>query len=217
MLQPMHSRMSSRRPCLDLGRQERVRDRWPRGADHVQDPRADLADHGVRRSEPAHAYHRLRRHPLEACDQRLAFGLGREARCRRVQLPAAEHKVPDIGQMVEQRNDLGRLARRDARVADALVNRQAARDGRPACAFLTGVFQDLGQQPRPVGDRPAVGIGALVVPAGQKVMQHAQVVAAVDIDQVVPGGQGPADGQAVPAPQVGYVRRRHHAGLNRVV
>ena len=72
--------------------------------------------------------------------------------------------------MIQQRNDLGRLAAVIADFADSLVNGQAARDRRPARAFLARVLQDLGQQPRPVGDRASVGIGALVVPARQEVM-----------------------------------------------
>jgi hypothetical protein len=187
---------------LDLGRQERVRNRWPGRADHVQQAGPHLAHHGVRRREAPHPHHRFGRQLLEARDQRLALGLGREARCRRVELPGAEDQIPDIGQVIEQRDDLRCFAPRDSGLADPFVDRQAARDGRPARAFLAGVFQDFGQQPRPVGDRSAVGVGALVVAAGQEVVQDAQVVSAVDVDDVVSGRQGAADRQAVPAPQV---------------
>src|SRR6185312_2890487 len=65
---------------LDLGGQERIRDRGPGRADHVQDAGAYLADHGVRRRETTHAYDRLRRELLQARDQRFALGLCREAR-----------------------------------------------------------------------------------------------------------------------------------------
>jgi hypothetical protein len=204
-------------PRLDLGRQERVRNRRPGRADHVQDAGPHLAHHGVRRREPAYPHHRLRRHPLQARDQRLAFGLGREARRGRVQFPAAEDEVPYVGQMIEQRDDLRRFGRRDPGIADSLIDGQAARDGRAARAFLAGVLEDLGQQARPVGDRAAVAVCALVVPARQEVMQDAQVVPAVDVDDVVTRGQGTTDRKAMPAAQVTDVRRRHHAGLNRVV
>ena len=52
-------------------------------------------------------------------------------------------------------------------------------------AFLACVLQDLAQQARAVLHRAAVGIGAVVIPRRQEVMQHAQVVPGVDVDEVV--------------------------------
>src|ERR1700750_675947 len=60
---------------LDLGGEERVRDRGSGRTDHVQDAGAHLVHHGVRRRETTHAYDRLRRQLLQARDQRFAFGL----------------------------------------------------------------------------------------------------------------------------------------------
>ena len=59
MLQPMHSRISSKRPSSIFVGQERVGDRRARRADDVEQPGADRFDHHVGVREPADADDRL--------------------------------------------------------------------------------------------------------------------------------------------------------------
>ena len=83
--------------------------------------------------------------------------------------------------------------------------------------YLAGVLEDLAQQAGPVLDAAAVLVGAVVVAPGQEVVQAADGVSGVDVDDVVFGLQGPADRLAVPVPHVGDVGLGHLAGLHRVV
>ena len=82
---------------------------------------------------------------------------------------------------------------------------------------LAGVLEDLAQQPGAVLDAAAVLVGAVVVAPGQEVVQTADGVAGVDVDDVVVGLQRAADRLAVPVPHVGDVGLGHLAGLDRVV
>src|SRR5581483_4482 len=74
---------------LDLAGQERIGDRRPGRPDQVEYAAPDLADHGVRRGEPADADHGLGGELLEPADELLLRGLGLEPGRARVVLPAA--------------------------------------------------------------------------------------------------------------------------------
>ena len=83
-------------PFLDLLRQERVGNRGPRRADHVEHAALDLRDHGVRRGEAPDADHRLGGQRLHEGDELLLVALLREARRVGIVFPVADVDVPQI-------------------------------------------------------------------------------------------------------------------------
>ena len=107
---------------LDLPRQERIGDRGARGADQVEHPVADEPHHRVRRGEAADADDRLRGQLLDAAEVRLLPSSPRRSGRCRVVLPAADHHVPEIGQLADEADDLLDLAPLEPVLAEQLVD-----------------------------------------------------------------------------------------------
>ena len=105
----------------------------------------------------------------------------------------------------------------DALIAEQLVDRDPACHRGFAVAHLAGVLEDLAQQADPVLDAAAVLVGAVVVAPRQEVVQAADGVTGVDVDDVVLGLQGAANRFAMPVPHVRDVSLGHFAGLDGVV
>ena len=148
-----------------------------------------MPDHGVGRSEAAYADNRLGGELLESGDVRFLLGLGAEARGDRVVLPASEHEVPEVGVLADQSEDVFHLAAGDAAVAEQFVDRDAACDSGFPVGDLPGVLEDLADESNAVLEAAAVLVGAIVVPARQEVVQTADCVSRVDVDDVVAGFQ----------------------------
>ena len=119
--------------------------------------------------------------------------------------------------LAEHADDVLDLGAGDALVAEEFVHGDAAGHGGLAVAHLAGVLEDFAQQAGAVLDAAAVLVGAVVVAPRQEVVQAADGVPGVDVDDVVFGLHRPADRLAVPVPQVGDVGLGHLAGLHRVV
>ena len=175
--------------AFDLVGHEGIRDRRSSGADEVQDARLHVAHHGVGRGEAAHSDDGLGGELLESGDVRFLLGLGAEARGDRVVLPASEHEVPEVGMLADQAEDVFHLAAGDAVVAEQFVDRDAARDSGFAVGDLAGVLEDLADEADTVLEAAAVLVGAVVVSARQEVVQTADRVSRVDVDDVVAGFQ----------------------------
>ena len=148
---------------FDLPWQERIGDRRPGGPDQVEHPLANQAHHRVGRRQPADADDRLRREGFQAAEVPLLPRLAAEARGERVVLPHADHHVPDVGQLADQREQLLDLAALDAFGADQLVHDDPAGDGGPAVDLGERVLEHLAQEPRAVGEAAAVLVVAVVV------------------------------------------------------
>ena len=117
MLQPMHSRIVSSLPSRILfgrngsaieGRAAPMRSRMPR---------LHLADHHVRRGEPADADDGLAGQLLQPGDVLLLLAFRAEPGGDGVFLPRAHHEVPQVGQLAELAEDLLDVSAAQARVA----------------------------------------------------------------------------------------------------
>ena len=107
--------------------------------------------------------------------------------------------------------------RAEACLAAALFHGDAAGHGGTAVGDLAGVLEDLPQQPHPVAGAAAIGVGALIEARREEMLDAAEGVPGVDVDEVVASPHGPDHCVAVPAAQIGDVLQAHHPGLNRVV
>src|SRR6202030_1787722 len=101
----------------------------------------------VGRGEPTDADDRLRRELLEAAEVRLGPRLLAEARRDRVVLPLADHDVPEVRELADEREDLLELGTLEAVGAEELVDHEAARDRSPAVDLIERVLEDLAQEP----------------------------------------------------------------------
>ena len=201
----------------DLGRQEWVGDGGAGCSDEVDHSLAHHSGHGVGRSEPPDAHHRLGGERLEAGHVLLLAALFSEAGGDAVVLPASHHEVPQVGDLAQLAEHGLDVSPADAGVSDELLRRDPTPHRGGAVHLLNGVDQELAQQAHPVLNAAPVGIGALVVAGREEMVNGAEGVAAVDIDEVESGIQRPPHGLPVPAAQVGDVAKRHGPGLNRVV
>ena len=170
---------------LDLPRQERVGDRGARRADQVEHALLDEADHRVRRREAPDPDDRLRRELLQPGEVRLGPRLLAEARGERVVRPVADHQVPHVGQLADELEERVGLAALDPARAVELVDDDAARDRRAAVAFLQRVLEHLAQEARAVLEHAAVFVRTKVRAPREEVLQRAQPVRRVDVDEVV--------------------------------
>ena len=216
MLQPMHSRMSSRRPSSIFLRQERVGDRGAGGADHVEDAAADLRHHGVGRGEAADADHGLRGQLLHEGDVLFLVALVGEAGGDGVIVPVADVDVPQVRQLGQHRHDVAPFAGAgDAVFAQQLVDGEAHGDGAAVADGLLGVLDDLAQQPHAVLQAAAILVRALVAPLLQEMHGQREVVPGIAIDDVEADLPGAQRGGAMPAAIVADVRLVHGARLHR--
>ena len=117
----------------------------------------------------------------------------------------------------EHSDDVFDLGAGDALVAEQLVDGDAAGDGGLPVNGFDGVFQYFSQQAGPVLQASAVLIRPIVVAPRQEVVQAAEAVAGVDVDDVEVDRQRPADRLEVPVPHVRDVGLGHRAGLHRIV
>ena len=202
---------------LDLQRQERVGDRGTRRADQVDHAIPDQPHHRVRRGQPADADDRLRRELLDPAEVLLRPRLVREARGARVVGPEADHHVPEVGQLADEREQLLDLGALDPLLAEQLVDHDAARDGGATLALGERVLEHLAQQARAVLERPAVLVVPQVVAAGEEVLERREPVRRVDVDEVVAGAQRALHRLPVAAPEVGDVLAAHRPRLHRLV
>ena len=217
MLQPMHSRMSSGRPSsIFLGRNGSAIDGR---AQPMRSTSPFLHDrhHPIGRRVPPDRDHRLRGQTLDAFDEGLVPALGSEARGHRIVLPARQDQIPQIGKLREKSDRVLGLRLLEPVRAEQLVHGNPARNRAGIAHRLAGFDQDLLQQTDPVLERPAVLVGALVVPAGKKMLQKGQGMSGVDVDQVESGAAGAQRRGPVPAPKVPDVALRHRTGLDRIV
>ena len=150
-------------------------------------------------------------------DERLLPALGAEARRLGVVLPGREGDVPEVRELGDVPDHLLRIRPLEALGAEQLVGGDAARHraGVPDC--LAGVDEDLLEQAHAVARRAAVLVATLVVVGGEEVLEGAQAVGGVDVDEVEPGLARPQGRRPVPAPEVAEVALRHRARLHGLV
>ena len=91
--------------------------------------------------------------------------------------------------LADQSEDVFHLAAGDAVVAEQFVDRDPACDSGFPVGDLPGVLEDLADESNAVLEAAAVLVGAIVVPARQEVVQTADCVSRVDVDDVVAGFQ----------------------------
>jgi len=119
--------------------------------------------------------------------------------------------------LTEHSDDVLDLAAGDALVAEQLVDGDAAGDGGPAVDGFDRVLEDFAKQARPVLQASAVFVCPIVVAPRQEVVQAAEAVSRVDVDDVEVDRQGPADRLEMPVAHVCDVGFGHGAGLYRIV
>ena len=203
---------------LDLPGQERIGDRRPRRADHVEHAALDLRDHGVGRGEAADADDGLGGQRLHEGDELLLVALLREARAVGIELPVADVDVPQVRQLGQHRDHVARLAlRRDAVRPHHLVGREPHRDAAGVADRVLGILDHLAEQPHAVLQAAAIFVGAGVAAALQEVHGQRQVMPGIDVDDIVSGLARADRRLAVPAAEVADVLAVHGARLERVV
>ena len=101
--------------------------------------------------------------------------------------------------------------------AAKLVHREATGNGAAVAHRFLGVDQELLEESHAVLERAAVFIGAVIELPGEEVMQEAQPVAGIHIDQVVTRTPGAKRRRLVPAADVADVLLVHGARLDGFV
>ncbi len=188
----------------------------PRRPDHVEHAAPDLADHGVRRGEPADTNDRLGRHLLDEGNIGLLLPLLAEAGGYRVVFPVAQVDVPQVRELGEHFDDFAPLAVcSDALRAHKLVNSQAHGDGTAVADRVLGLLEQLPKQAKPVFKRPAVLVVPLVAAVLKEMHQEGRIVARVNIDYVGAGLLGAQRRFVVPAAELPDIGLVHAAGLGR--
>ena len=189
MLQPMHSRISSRRPSRILAGRNGIGDRRPGGADQIPGAAADDPLHQVGVGDPADPDDRLGSRLADAAGQLELPALREEAAGPGVERPlgdGADVDVPEVDQFVGHADELEPLLEVDAGLG------AAAGDGDPAghrAVRPDGAahpLQRLQPESGPVSQRPAVLVVAPVV-VGRQELAGQVGVGAVDVDDVEPG------------------------------
>ena len=206
-----------RTPLLDLPGEERIGDRRTRAADQIDQALPDDRHHSIGRRVPPDRDHRLRGQALDAFDEGLVSALGSEARGHRIVLPARQDQIPQIGKLGEKSDRVLGLRLLEPVRPEQLVHGNPAGNRAGIAHCLAGVDQHLLEETDAVLERPAVLVGALVVPAGKEVVQKGQGMSGVDVDQVEPGTTGAQRRRPVPAPKVPDVALVHRTRLDRIV
>ena len=183
---------------LDLGGQERVGDRRPRGADHVPDAARDDLRHLVGIREPADADDRLRRRlprprrstgSCQPAGNRLEAPESFDHSSRR-----ADVDVPEIDEVVGEPYELETLVELDAVGAERLDAQPRAAIAQSSPTASRTSLERLEPEAGAVRERAAVLVAALVVVGRQEL--HRQVaVGAVHVDDVEAGRARPPRGR----------------------
>ncbi len=204
-------------PFLDLLRQEGIGDRRARGSDEVQNALFYNPYHAVRRRIAADADHRLGRDGFDEADIGLLVAFFGETSRLAIVRPVGEIDVPKVRKFAERRNDvLPFPLAGDPGRTHQLVHREAHRQRTGVADRLAHIIQNLSEQAEPVLEGAAIFVAAVVMAAGQEVLQHAHVVAGIEIDDVEAGLFGAQRGIAIPAAHVGDVCLVHCARLDRI-
>ena len=202
---------------LDLFRQERIGNRGPRRADHVENALVEQAHHAVDRGIAADADHGLGRQPLHAEDERLLRALLRKARGAAVVFPAGKGHVPEVRQVGHQADHVLDFFLVEPALAHQLIDGNADRHRASIAHRRLRLLGDLAQEPDAVFNAAAIFVGPLVIAARQEVVQKAQRMGGIDIDEVEARPLRTVDRRQVPLADVPNVRRVHSARLYRVV
>ena len=204
-------------PLLDLLGKEGVGDRWPGGADEVRPAAPDQAHHAVDRRVATHRHHGLARHLLHPGRVVLLEPLLGKAGGLAVVFPLTQVDIPEIRQVGQQfHRGTAITVRRDALITFQLIDGQAQGNPHGVADSLPGVLEHLANETHPVLDRSTILVGPRVVAARQEVLQQAQVVSGIDIDNVETGLPGPQHGLTVPMPETGNVGTVHGPCLARI-
>jgi hypothetical protein len=179
---------------VDLLRQERVRDRRTAGGDDVELARRDRLDHHVRVRPATDAEHRLLRDGLDGALPRELPPRGVEPRGGRVLTPLGDPRdvdVPDVDEIVDELDERKAVALQlGAGLAHEHVGRHANADGAVVADRFLHLLDRLLPEARPVFERAAVLVGALVVVRRQELLRQVRV-GAVDVDDVEPRRASP--------------------------
>ncbi len=105
----------------------------------------DHPHHGVRRREAPDPDDGLRRQLLQPLDVLLLRTLVGEAGCDRVEVPLADHEVPEIGELPDVPEHLLDLGPLEAGLTDELVDADPTRDGGASVDLLECLEKDLPQ------------------------------------------------------------------------
>ena len=208
MLQPMHSRMSSRAALVDLAREPRVGDGRAAGGDDVEGARLDRLDHEVGVREAADAEHRLLRHALHGLLPGQHAARLVEARRRRVLAPlgdAGDVDVPDVHDLVHELDEGQAVALElRARFAHEHVGGHADGDRAVVADCVLDLLDRLAPEARAVLEGAAVLVRAPVVVRRQELLRQVGV-GAVDVDDVearLTGALGGLDVEPLHRPDV---------------
>ena len=199
----------------DLEGQERVGNRRAGGTDKVENPARDLADHRVRRREPAHAHHRFAGDLLDELHKGFLIPFLRKAHRLAVVRPVRQVDVPQVRQVLQQFHHLGTLAIMGQTIRpQKLFDGKAQRHGAAVADGVLGVFQQFAQQPGPVFKTAAIAVAPVIEPARQKMRGDGQIVAGIDIDNVKSRRPGPLRCRLVVVAKCADVGQVHCAGLH---
>ncbi len=214
-LQPMHSRMSSLSPSsIFLGRKGSAIDGR---ADEIGDAAVDLRDHRIRRGEPPDRHDRFVGLLLDEGDVGFLEGFVREARGCGIVGPVADVHVPQVRQVGEHLDHrLAFLLPPDAVLAAVLVDGKSQRDSGLVADCFLGVLQQLADQPRAVLDAAAIFVGPVIGVRREEMLRQRDVVACVDVDDVVANADSAFCRLDLPTPKLLDIGLVHLAAHDRV-
>ena len=157
-------------PLLDLLRQPGIGDRGARRTDDIRYPLGDDLGHLLRIGKPSHPQHRLLRHLLHEARPGHLVSLLVEARGARILAPLGDIPhihVPQIHQRIRQPDELHPVALDlHPRIPIQRIDRKARRNRAVLPHRAAHLLQSLQPKARPILQRPAVLVLALVVVGG---------------------------------------------------
>ena len=182
-LEPVHSRISSRRPSRIFVRQEGIRDRGPCRTDEVDRPAADHRGHGVGVGVATDAHDRLGGRLPHAHRPRALRALGVVARRAGVLRPPAHVDVDEVDERIDHPHELEHLVDLDPHELVAAVHGHPDRDRAVVPDGVAHALERLELETRAVGERAAVAVRA-PVRVRREPLRHEIAVRAVDVDDV---------------------------------
>ena len=217
MLQPMHSRDVLDASFGDLSRQKRISNGRARAADQIDETLADDGSHAVGGGIAADTHHGLRGELLDAGDEGLLPALLAEAGRQAVILPAGQADIPEVRDLGDESDHVLGLGPFQPCCAPQLVHGEPAGDGTTVAHRFLGVDQEFLEKADAVFERSAILVGAVVEFSGKELVQEAQCMARIDVDQVELRTLGAERRRLVPATDVADVLLVHGPRLHGVV
>ena len=115
-----------------------------------------------------------------------------------------------------QANEIAQLRIGKSLLARHFIKRKPHRHGATVAHLIARIAQQFLQQPRPVLQRAAIFVAALIGPPRQEMLQNAKAMRAIEAHDIIARPLGAAVSQLVPVAQVPDILLVHGARLHRI-